>query len=176
MRLLIRLSLLLLVLLLAACAATVTKPSGQAQIQPATSVRTLVLLITGNSAVQSSANWHTFRAEWRTAFEAAAGARGLSTSYIEAEPSDLPSGTVLVRIAINRYRYLSPGVRFGFGVMTGNAFIDADVAFVEFPGAKQIGTRKFSTSSSAWEGIFSAMTNKQVRAISDEIVAEFANK
>jgi hypothetical protein len=65
-----------------------------------------------------------------------------------------------------------PPARFGFGIMTGNAFIDADAQYIEYPGAKSIATRKFATSSSAWQGVFSAMTDKQVRAISDDIVAE----
>jgi hypothetical protein len=60
--------------------------------------------------------------------------------------------------------------------MTGNAFIDADAVYIEFPEAKEIGTRKFFTSSSAWEGVFSAMTNKQVRAISDEIIVELVGR
>jgi len=40
------------------------------------------------------------------------------------------------------------------------------------PSGRVLGSRKYSTSSTAWQGIFSAMTSKQVQAISEEIVAE----
>lgn len=168
------LSIVLVALLLGACAATVSKPAGQAPVQisrPATSVN---LLITGAPAIRGSSDWQTFRAEWRTAFAAAASIRGINSAYSEAELPDYPPGTVLVKVVVNDYRYLTSGARYGFGIMTGNAFIDADAQYIEFPGPRAFGARKFATSSSAWQGVFSAMTDKQVRAISDEILADLA--
>jgi hypothetical protein len=158
--------------LLSACAATVSQPAGQAQVQTAAPVKSLSLLITGDVKAESAADWQTFRAEWRSAFTAAAAARGVAANYLEAEPTTPPASGVLVKMKVNDYRYLTPGARFGFGIMTGNAYIDADAQYIEYPGAKPLATRKFSTSSSAWQGVFSAMTDKQVRAISDEVVAE----
>ena len=60
------------------------------------------------------------------------------------------------------------------GVFAGNAFLDLDVEFVELPQLKTFANRKFQTSSSAWQGVFSAMTPKQVEAVSKEIMAEVA--
>lgn len=159
---------------LTGCAATVDKGAGGG-LQPAARAGTAALLIQGTPAVQASADWHTFRAEWRTAFSAAAGAKGLKSEYLESPAPQAP-GTVLVKVFVNDYRYLTPGARYGLGVMTGNAFIDAEAEFVEYPGERSLGKRKFATSSSAWQGIFSAMTDKQVRAISDEMIAEIAPK
>lgn len=79
------------------------------------------------------------------------------------------SGTWVV-VDINDYRYLTPGARFGFGVMTGNAFIDSRVQFIDLDTGRLIAEQLYNTSSSAWEGIFSAMTDKQVRAICNEVV------
>ena len=112
----------------------------------------------------------------RTAFANAATGAALPFTYYESEAIDAASGTVLVKMTVNDYRYLTPGARFGFGIMTGNAFIDADAEFTLFPTRKTIGTRKYSTSSSAWQGVFSAMTDKQVLAISNEIVQELTKK
>jgi hypothetical protein len=39
-----------------------------------------------------------------------------------------------------------------------------------------VGTRRYATSSSAWEGVFSAMTDKQVLAISNGIVRDLTQK
>jgi hypothetical protein len=176
LKLLRRLCLFASVLLLAGCAATVNKTTGQQPLQSSGSATSVVLVITGSPELQASADWHTFRAEWRSAFAEAARERGIQSAYLEAQPADQPGGTVLAVVKVNDYRYLTPGARFGFGIMTGNAYVDAEATFIEYPGAVVLGTRKFSTSSSAWQGIFSAMTNKQVRAISDEMLLEIVKK
>jgi hypothetical protein len=169
-----RLLLVTLAVVLSGCAATVTKPaSSQAQVLASSVSPTKVaVVITGSPAIQASADWNTFCAEWRTAFTSAASSAGLSFAYFESEPADQPVGTTLVKIAVNDYRYLTPGARFGFGIMTGNAFIDADAEFLELPAKRKLGSQKFSTSSTAWQGVFSAMTDKQVQALSMEMVQE----
>jgi len=125
---------------------------------------------------QGSAHWQTFRAEWRTAFDTAATSAGLGFSCFETEPSSQPAGTTLVRISVNDHRYLTSGARYGFGVMTGNAFIDADVHFIEMPSKRPLGTREYATASTTWQGIFSAMTDKQVAALSTEIVQDLKKR
>jgi len=53
--------------------------------------------------------------------------------------------------------------------MTGNAFINSKVQFVDLSNGSALGERSYDTSSTAWQGAFSAMTDKQVRAICKEI-------
>jgi hypothetical protein len=162
---------------LSGCAATVKKPVESQQALKIESRPTAVALqITGSSAMQSSPDWQTFRAEWRTAFAGAASGAGLPFSYQETESFDATPGTVFVKITVNDYRYVTSGARYGLGVMTGNAFIDASAQFIALPSRLEVGAKKYSTSSSAWEGIFSAMTDKQVMAISNEIVGEITRK
>lgn len=166
-------------LALGGCAATVSNtPSADAPAlrAPAVPVNKVALVITGQPAARGSAEWQTFRAEWRTAFDTAARAAGLGFAYFDTEPASQPAGTTLVRISVNDYRYLTSGARYGFGVMTGNAFIDADVHFIEMPAKRPLGTRKYTTTSTAWQGIFSAMTDKQVAALSTEIVQDLKKK
>jgi hypothetical protein len=67
---------------------------------------------------------------------------------------------------------LSSGARFGFGVMTGNAYIDAKIQFADLKSGRPFGERSYNTRSTAWQGIFSAMTEKQVQAIAAEIARE----
>ena len=169
---------ILLALVLSGCAATVNRPSGEGQspLSGKTRPSAISLLITGDEAMQQSADWQTFRAEWRSAFSASASAAGLNATYLETEPPDQPPDTVLVFVAVNDYRYITPAARFGFGIMTGNAFVDADAEFFEFPNRRSIGKRKYSTSSTAWQGVFSAMTDKQVRAISDTMLQELLQR
>jgi hypothetical protein len=56
--------------------------------------------------------------------------------------------------------------------MTGNAFMDADVRFLDLKTGKALGTKNYNTSSTAWQGVFSAMTEKQIQAICAEIVKD----
>ncbi|WP_169801560.1 DUF4410 domain-containing protein [Hydrogenophaga palleronii] len=164
---------------LGGCAASVNRASApdtpplRAAAVPTTQV---ALFITGKPTATHSANWHTFSAEWRTAFQSAASNAGLGFAYFETEPASQPAGTTLVKISVNDYRYLTSGARYGFGVMTGNAFIEADAFFIEMPSKRLLGTRQYTTSSSAWQGIFSAMTDKQVAALSNEIIQDIQRK
>ena len=157
---------------LSGCAAVVQKPANTAAIHTTGHIKQVALLITAKPDIKSSSDWLTFCAEWRSAFNAAASARKIHSVYLEKAPDTLPSGTVLVRVFVNDYRYMTPGERFGFGILAGNAYIEAKADFVEFPGAQKIGSEKLSTTSSAWQGVFSAVTDKQVRAISDDILTE----
>jgi hypothetical protein len=79
-------------------------------------------------------------------------------------------------VKVDDYRYLSTGARYGFGVFAGNAFINADAQFRDLQSGRTLGTRKYNTSSSAWQGIFSAMTSKQVEAICNQIVSDISGK
>lgn len=173
-----RLSIFILAAVLSGCAATVNRPaSGEARIlAPSVPPTKVAVVITGSQTIQGSPDWNTFCAEWRTAFSSAAASAGLSFAYFESVPPEQTPGTTLVKIAVNDYRYLTPGARFGFGVMTGNAFIDANAEFVELPSKRSLGSQKYSTSSTAWQGVFSAMTDKQVLALSTEMVQEVKKK
>jgi hypothetical protein len=160
--------------LLAGCAATVQRPpESQSRIEiPAAAARKIVLVVQGSDVAARSDDWEPLRGEWRTAMATAAAAAGLDFEWRESLVN-LPRGPgTAVVVKVNDYRYLSTGARYGLGAFAGNAYVDADVAFRELPSGRTLGSRKYSTSSSAWQGIFSAMTSKQVEAISQEIVSE----
>lgn len=108
-----------------------------------------------------------FCPEWSTAFQTAASAAGLSFTDQETEPRTQPAGTTLVTASVSDDRHLTSGARSGFGTMTGNAFINAEADFIEMPSQRP---RRHAASSTAWQGLFSAMTDRQVAALSDEIV------
>jgi hypothetical protein len=69
---------------------------------------------------------------------------------------------VLVRINVKDYRHISTGTRWALGGFTGNAHVDAEVDFIELPTKRNLGTRRYSTSSSFWQGVLSPMTDKQL--------------
>jgi hypothetical protein len=54
--------------------------------------------------------------------------------------------------------------------MTGNAFVDSKVRFIDLKDGRVWGEQPYNTKSTAWEGVFSAMTAKQVGAICKKMV------
>lgn len=94
------------------CAATVGRPTAdQRPLTNSSPPQTVALVLTGSPAIQASADWHTFRAEWRTAFASAASANGLQFVYLDADSGEQLPGTVLARVSVSDYRYLTSGAR-----------------------------------------------------------------
>ncbi len=176
MTLFLKTALLAFVVLLTGCAASVQRPAtAEAPLNlPAAAKSRIVLTVRGSEAAAKSADWELMRAEWRTAMSTAAAAKGMAFAWQEGEARGGEGTAVTVRI--NDYRYLSTGARYGLGVMTGNAYLDTDVSFTDLKSGRAAGTRKYNTSSSAWQGVFSAMTSKQVEGICAAIVEDVATK
>jgi hypothetical protein len=56
--------------------------------------------------------------------------------------------------------------------MVGNAWVNSSADYSDLKSGHLIGTRTYDTSSSAWEGVMSAMTQEQVQAISQKIISD----
>ena len=79
------------------------------------------------------------------------------------------NGTLLV-VNVNDYRVVGIGARVMFGIMTGNAYIDAQLKFKDLNDGKVFGEQADNTSSSAKQVNFSPVTPKQIYAIADEVI------
>ena len=164
-------------LLLAGCAVTVHTPpppagSPQRLAMPAVATTQVGWMVTATPAMRAAPEWQPFRAEWRNAFKTATTAAGLRMHYFETEPSENLPGTVLVRITVKDYRQVSTELRWALGGLTANAHVDADVEFIELPSKRSLGTRRYSTSSSLWQGVLAPMTDKQLAALAAAMVQE----
>jgi len=137
-------------------------------IRAPTDTSRVVLQMNGNRG----SDWEPFKGEWRQAVRAAAEDNAITFEAIEdsATPERRPG--VLLAVRVVDYRYISPAARYGFGIMTGNAFVESQVSFVDLATGERLGDRYYSTSSSAWEGVFSAMTNKQVQVIAAQMIQD----
>jgi len=183
MKLRVCLASLAIPLLIAGCASTPTGSSAPApataeaetpRIAPAVSVppaarKKLVLAMTGPQAVVESKDWAEFQREWRETFAAHAKDAGVTFRFAESPPGPTgEDGTVLL-VNVADYRIVGIGARIFFGVMTGNAFIEAKVAFSNLRDGAPFGEQAYSTSSSAWGGIFAKVTPQQVDAIATNV-------
>lgn len=173
-----RFLLIVLVLSLTGCAASVQRHGTVYEwlmLSP-TAAERVVFDVQDNAQLAASKDWEQFRHEWRVAMDAATQAAGIALVPAGSARASRAEPSTLVTVKINDYRYITRGARAAAGLMTGNAYIDADVVFVELPGAKPAGMRRFSTTSSAMQGMFSAMTESQVRGICDEIVRDIVQR
>lgn len=167
----------LIVALLTGCAATVNKPTAVDAPPlriPAEASKHVVMNITGSKVATESKDWEPLKGEWRSAMKAATDAAGMRFTEQTGNPRPTSEAGTLVVVHVNDYRYLSAGARYGFGIMTGNAYIDSKVRFADLKSNATYGERTYNTSSTAWQGIFSAMTGKQIEAICKEIVTEIS--
>jgi hypothetical protein len=162
---------------LTGCAANVVKAPNAAPLKiGADGAKAIVMNVTGSAVATQSKDWEQFKGEWRAAMKAEA--TGIGASFADQDGEAKPTGTpgTLVVVDVADYRYLSPGARYGFGIMTGNAFIKSKVQIRDLAAGDLLGERSYDTSSTAWQGIFSAMTEKQVQAICKQIVDEIAHR
>lgn len=171
-----RLAPILIAAALAGCAAQVQRAPSQgsaAEVRvPAAASKRVVLMMSGSPVASKAKDWEQFKGEWRAAFKAESDASGIAFSMPDDDERPAPAAGTLLAVHVVDYRYLSPGARYGFGIMTGNAFIDAKVNFSDLASGKSFGQQSVNTSSSAWQGVFSAMTEKQVQAIAKDLIGD----
>lgn len=117
-------------------------------------------------------DWGKFTTEWREALGDQAASSGMTFEFVDAKAAPSAAAGTLLDVSVSDYRYVSPAARFLFGIMTGNAFLDARVSFVDIASGREIGNKRYNTSSSAWDGIVAPMTDRQVRAVAVQIMGD----
>ena len=157
--------------LLSGCAASVKSGGTEALTIEQSAKNNLVVNIQGNGKVQQNDDWIRLRQEWNEALknEAARAGYRLTESHV-ANPAEKEG--VGIKINVTNFRYLTPGARYAAGVMVGNAWINSSADYSDLKSGRLIGTRTYDTSSSAWEGVMSAMTQEQVEAIAQQIISD----
>lgn len=171
-------TLLLLVSLgvvLGGCAATVKKLDQGAPVAVVGQAgKSIVLNITGSTVSTTAKDWSGFKALWPEPCAQESAAVGANFSMQDGAPTPTGNPGTLVVVDVADYHYISTGARIMFGVMTGNAYINAQVTFRDLKSGDVRATKKYDTTSTAWQGVFSGMTVKQVHAMCHEIVGEIA--
>jgi hypothetical protein len=141
-------------------------------VVPPSSARTIVLRMNGSTVATSASDWPRVQTEWREAMEGAT--QDANSTFVDEtmkQTSRHGAGTV-VDVYVEDFHFVAPGARYTLGIMTGNAFIQAKVAFRDLQSGRVFGERNYNTSSSAWQGIFAPTSDKQARAIAADIVKQ----
>ncbi len=160
--------------LLTGCAATVTKQNGGAPVPVGIKApgKVVVLNLTGSDVTTSAKDWAGFKSVWNDECSGEFHDAEAQFSMQSGVPQPTGSAGTLVVVNVVDYRYVSVGARVMLGVMTGNAFVNAQAEYRDLKTGDTWGTKTYDTKSSAWNGVFAAMTTKQVRAICHEILGE----
>jgi hypothetical protein len=159
----------------AGCASTVQKSDQSAPIPVgAEAGKSIVLNMTGSTVSTTAEDWNEFKGLWGDACRQETVAVGAAFSMQEGDAKPTGDAGTLVVVDVADYRYISTGARIMLGVMTGNAYINARVTFRDLKSGEVRASETYDTKSSAWGGVFAAMTTKQVRAMCHEIVGEIA--
>ena len=162
---------------LTGCAASVNRGANESKLAPATvATKRMALDVRGSTDMSASKDWEQFRGVWQTEMALAAKQGGLTLVPLDAAKAPGAEPSTLVSVQINDYRYITRAARVVAGITTGNAYVDSDVTFSELPAGTVIGTRKYATSSSAMQGVFAPMTERQLQGISEEIVGELKQR
>ena len=159
------------VAMLSGCAASVKSGGGASLVIQESAKQNLVVSFTGNEKVLHNEDWPLLKSDWSEALKAEA----VNAGYSLKEAQNLSLGNaqgVGITVNVSNFRYLTPGARYGAGVMVGNAWVNSTANFSDLSTGKLIGSRTYDTSSSAWEGVMSAMTQKQVQAIAKQIISD----
>lgn len=168
-RFLFSLSCAVTVLLLSGCAASVKTGGAEKLTIPESAKHNLVVNFQGNGKVLQNEDWPRLKQEWNDALRNEATRAGYSLADTKAVSAADKDG-IGIKINVTNFRYLTPGARYGAGVMVGNAWINSSADYSDLKSGRLIGTRTYDTSSSAWEGVMSAMTKEQVEAIAQQII------
>jgi hypothetical protein len=128
----------------------------------------------GSATVTQSKDWPAFQEEWRATFAEHAKAAGVAFDVQKGDAKPTGETGTLLQVYVNDYRMVGIGARVFFGVMTGNAYIDAKASYTDLNDGKEFGERTYNTTSSAWGGVFAKMTPQQVDAIASKVFGELA--
>ncbi|MGF6222706.1 DUF4410 domain-containing protein [Pseudomonas frederiksbergensis] len=173
-KLLFSLSCAIAISLLSGCAASVKSGGTETLAIQESAKQNLVVNFQGNSKVLQNEDWPRLKQEWNAALQNEATRAGYSLTETQALSSSGKDG-VDIKINVTNFRYLTPGARYGAGVMVGNAWVNSSADYSDLKSGRLIGTRTYDTSSSAWEGVMSAMTKEQVEAIAQQIISDIKN-
>jgi hypothetical protein len=136
---------------------------------PSASARKVVLAMTGPKHVVEARDWAEFKREWRETFADHAREAGIAFSFADSEPQRASEDGTLLQVTVADYRIVGIGARIMFGIMTGNAFIDARIRYASLRDGTPFGEQQYNTSSSAGGGVFSKVTPQQVNEIAGNV-------
>jgi hypothetical protein len=106
----------------------------------------VVLNVTGSDETTSAKDWTGFKGIWNDECSDEFHEAEAEFSMHNGAPQPTGSEGALVVVNVVDYRYVSIGARVAFGIMTGNAFINAQVGFRALKTGETWATKTYDTN------------------------------
>lgn len=158
-----------------AAAAAPAMPMQPVRVAPGAG-RKVVLNMTGAKTSVDAKDWSSFKEEFRATFAEHAKIAGISFAMQEGPAKPMGEAGTLVTVHVVDYRQVGIGARVFFGAMTGNAYINAKVAFQDLNNGAKFGDQAYSTETSALAGVFGQVTPQQVNQIAGGVFGEIKGR
>ena len=170
-------------LCLAGCSASVQRevPSLPAAVQGTAagatatklSIAKIVLVtVPANEAVAKRPDWPELMAALTAAMAKASADARIEFSSFAAGSRPTPEPGTLVTLKVNDYKLIGSDQRFSMGAMSGSGALDAEASFADLQTGRELGKRKYSASSGAFQGLFSAPTERQLDVLSAQVIKD----
>lgn len=160
--------------MLGGCAAKVKSGGTDALAIAEPAKQNLVVSFKGNATVEQNQDWPLLKQQWGAALQTEAQQAGYSLKETPTINTGSTDG-VGITINVSKFRYLTAGSRYAAGALVGNAWVFSKADFCDLKSGAPLGARTYETESSAWEGVASAMTQKQVQAIAKQVISDIKN-
>ena len=119
------------------------------------------------------------RPDWPDLLAALTAAMAKASADARIEFSSFAAGSrparepgTLVTLTISDYKLIGSDKRFSMGAMAGSGALDAEAAFADLQTGRDVGKRKYSATSGAFQGLFSAPTERQLDVLSAQIIKD----
>ena len=130
--------------------------------------------MTGSKVVVEARDWPSFKKEWNDTLSDYAKEAGMSFSMVDQMPAPSADNGTVLAVHVADYRMVGMGARIFFGAMTGKAYIDARVNFIDLKTGETFGGQDIDSSSNfmGWDN----MTPQQVDAIGKQVFRAIKQK
>lgn len=157
-----------------AAPAAATSPAPATAAIPAGPTRKVILVMTGSKVVVEARDWPSFKKEWNDTLTDYAKEAGMSFSMVDQIPAPSADNGTVLAVHVADYRMVGMGARIFFGAMTGKAYIDARVNFIDLKTGETFGGQDIDSSSNfmGWDN----MTPQQVDAIGKQVFRAIKQK
>ena len=125
-----------------------------------------------NEAVAKRPDWPELMAALTAAMAKASADARIEFSSFAAGSRPTPEPGTLVTLKVNDYKLIGSDQRFSMGAMSGSGALDAEASFADLQTGRELGKRKYSASSGAFQGLFSAPTERQLDVLSAQVIKD----
>ena len=173
MRPLFVIALPLTVSLLAGCAGEVQTTASSGELALSKQARRHLLVhLDGSPSAKADPNWHEMEAAVRSQLDRQVFNALYQVTFVGARRTNALQPGLMLEVHISDFNYQEQLPRYFLGPTTSEAWVGTQVSFYDLQSGRPLGNRSYRSSSSGWGGMFSAMSEKQIKAMTKRIVQD----